>query len=173
MFKRLMPDNIFGSFRELTPEYLKELGVVALLLDIDNTLVTYDDLDPTKEVKEWLLNMKENGIKLAFVSNNSDPSRVERFNKGFGFYATSRSKKPLPTGFNRALDNLGVKAENAAALGDQIFTDVWAAKNVGAYAFLVPPIKDKTTLFFKTKRWLEKPVIKKYYKNKEKGDKNQ
>lgn len=164
MFKKLMPDRICNSFRDVTPELLKELNIKALLLDIDNTLVTYDDLDPTEEVEKWLVNMSENGIKLAFVSNNSDPSRVDRFNKKFGFYATSRSKKPLPTGFKRALSNLHVEAECAAALGDQIFTDVWAAKNVGAYAFLVPPIKDKTTLFFKTKRLLEKPIIKKYYK---------
>ncbi len=169
MFKKLMPDEILDSFRALTPEKLHKKNIKALILDIDNTLVTYDDPDPTEEVEKWLLSMKNSGIKLAFVSNNSDPARVERFNKKFGFYATSKSKKPLSVGFNRALGNLEVKGSEAASLGDQIFTDVWGAKNVGAYAYLVPPIKDKTTLFFKFKRMLEKPLIKKYYKKKAKN----
>ena len=62
------------------------------------------------------------------------------------------------------LKAMGVEPACAASIGDQIFTDVWAAKNTGAYAFLVPPIKDKTTLFFKTKRLLERPIIKRYKK---------
>ncbi len=164
MIKKLMPDRIFESFREVTPELLKSMNIKALLLDIDNTLVTYDERVPTEEVNEWFDTMTSNGIKLAFVSNNSDPERVEKFNEGHGFFAVSRAGKPFAGGFRKALKSMGVDAACAASIGDQIFTDVWAARNVGAYAFLVPPIKDKTTLFFKVKRLLEKPLIKKYHK---------
>lgn len=164
MIKFFMPDKIFESFKDITPEFLSEKGIRALLLDIDNTLVTYDDPDPTDEVILWLKSMEQNGIKAAFVSNNEDPARVERFNKDLGYFAVSRAGKPLPGGFKRALRAMGVEAGQAASVGDQIFTDVWAAKNTGAYAFLVPPIKDKTTLFFKTKRLLEKPIIRRYKK---------
>ena len=157
-----MPDRIFNSFRDITVQYLKEQKIEALLLDIDNTLVTYEDPVPTEDVMKWLLEMKEGGIKLAFVSNNSDPSRVEKFNENLGFFSVCRAKKPLPSGFRRALASMSVQAENAASVGDQIFTDVWGAKSIGAYAFLVPPIKDKTTLFFRAKRFLERPIIKKY-----------
>lgn len=162
MIKKLIPDRIFESFTEITPEYLIKNKIEALLLDIDNTLVTYDDAEPTDAVIKWLEGMKGAGIKISFVSNNSSPARVEKFNEKLGFFAVSRAKKPLPHGFKRALGNMGVKPHHAASLGDQIFTDVWAARNIGAHAFLVPPIKDKTTLFFKIKRLLEKPLIKKY-----------
>ncbi len=168
MIKRLMPDRIFDSFKDITPEFLKENKIEALLLDIDNTLVTYDDPEPTEDVIKWLESMTSAGIKVAFVSNNSDPSRVEKFNEKLGFFAISRAKKPLPGGFRRALENMGVEASFAASVGDQIFTDVWAAKNTGARAFLVPPIKDKTTPFFKAKRLLERPIIKKYRELKDK-----
>ena len=162
MIKKLIPDRIFENFGQITPEYLIGNGIEALLLDIDNTLVTYDDEEPTEAVIKWLEAMKGAGIKISFVSNNSSPARVEKFNEKLGFFAVSRAKKPLTHGFKRALDNMGVKPHHAASLGDQIFTDVWAARNIGAHAFLVPPIKDKTTLFFKAKRLLEKPLIKKY-----------
>ena len=59
----------------------------------------------------------------------------------------------------------GATAENSAFLGDQIFTDVLSARNLGIkIALLVPPIKDKLTLFFRFKRLMEKPIIRKYYK---------
>ena len=34
----LTPTYMFGSYREVTPAFLKEIGIRALLIDIDNTL---------------------------------------------------------------------------------------------------------------------------------------
>lgn len=63
------------------------------------------------------------------------------------------------------MKSVGATAENSAFLGDQIFTDVLSARNLGIeIALLVPPIKDKLTLFFRFKRLMEKPVIRKYYR---------
>ena len=47
-------------------------------------------------------------------------------------------------------------------MGDQVFTDVWAARNAGVRAILVPPINDKRDLLTRFKRLLEKPVLRKY-----------
>ena len=57
---------------------------------------------------------------------------------------------------------MGTDKSNTIHMGDQVFTDVWAAHNAGIKAILVPPIKDKTDLFTKLKRLLEKPFLKKY-----------
>ena len=63
------------------------------------------------------------------------------------------------------MKSVGATAGNSAFLGDQIFTDVLSARNLGIeIALLVPPIKDKLTLFFRFKRLMEKPIIRKYYK---------
>ena len=63
------------------------------------------------------------------------------------------------------MKHLGTDTSNTAVIGDQVFTDVWSAKRLGLYAILVKPIKDKTSLFFKSKRALEKPILKKYARN--------
>ena len=52
--------------------------------------------------------------------------------------------------------------EETAGLGDQLLTDTLAAHRLGLISIIVPPIKDKTTLFFKSKRLIEKPFIKRY-----------
>ena len=51
--KYLLPDHLFGSFADVTPAFLSSVGIRALLCDIDNTLVTYDDAEPTPEVLSW------------------------------------------------------------------------------------------------------------------------
>ena len=65
-----------------------------------------------------------------------------------------------------ALSDMGVSTSEAILMGDQVFTDVWAGKRLGMRAFIVPPIKDKKNLFFRCKRWIEKPFLRAYYKKK-------
>ena len=74
-----MPDIYLNDIYEITPEMLKERGIKAVLLDIDNTLVTYDDPKPTESVLKWLDALKNVGISAAFISNNHQ-ERVELFN---------------------------------------------------------------------------------------------
>ena len=109
--------------------------------------------------------MKENGIKAAFVSNN-DFDRVSRFNREIGIPMYPKGKKPLKKFMRRAMIELGVGKEETAIMGDQIFTDVWAGRNVGIRCVVVPPIKDKTDPFTRFKRVLERPVMR-YYRKRE------
>ena len=60
--------------------------------------------------------------------------------------------------------HMGSDPKTTAFIGDQLLTDVLAGRCAGLHCFLVPPIKDKTTPFFRFKRMLEKPYIRKYYK---------
>ena len=71
MYGGLLPDRIFDDIYKITPDFLAKEGIRALILDIDNTLVTYDDPKPTASVREWLDSMKRAGIEAAFVSNNN------------------------------------------------------------------------------------------------------
>ena len=47
-------------------------------------------------------------------------------------------------------------------LGDQLLTDALAGKRLGLRVLIVPPIKDKTTLFFRFKRLCERPIIRRF-----------
>ena len=167
----LVPELYCDDIYAITPEYIKGKGICAVILDIDNTLVPYEIAEPTPEVRAWLQALTDNGIKVAFVSNNH-AERVELFNRTLGFPAFPDSGKPLKKACRKAMEALGSKPENTAIIGDQVFTDVLAGRNAGlAAAFLVKPIKDKTNLFFRAKRLLEVPVLKKYKKmQKKKGD---
>ena len=163
MLNNFMPDYMFEKFDDVTPEFLREQNIEFLLIDIDNTLAPYEEPIPNERVVKWFALLEEKGIKSVLVSNNHAP-RVELFNKSLGLPAFADCKKPSPKRLRKYADAIGAVNSRTAALGDQIFTDVWGAKKMGARAILVPPIRDKKTLFFKAKRLLEKPFIKKYRK---------
>lgn len=162
--KLLMPDYRFESFSEVTPEFLRKIGVTALISDIDNTLVPYEIQDATEEIKEWVTALREGGVSVAFVSNNH-AGRVERFNRELGCPAYSDVGKPGTKYLRRAMDDMGAKTGSTAFLGDQLLTDALAAHRLHIPMIAVPPIKDKTTLFFKFKRRIEKPYMKKFLSN--------
>ena len=168
--KYFMPDLYLNDIYEISPEMLKSKGIKAVLLDIDNTLVTYDDPMPTESVLNWLEALKNEGINAAFISNNHK-ERVELFNSELGFFATWDSGKPFIKCHRRAMAELGTDTSNTAVIGDQIFTDVWSGKRLGLYAILVKPIKDKTSLVNRSKRALEKPILRRYAKIHSEGSK--
>ena len=159
----LTPDYMFATFDQVTPAFLQSIGVRALLIDIDNTLAPYEQADPDQRILDWFAELKENGIDAALVSNNHAP-RVERFNKPLGLLAYPDSGKPFRGTLERAMKELGVSHAETAMLGDQLLTDCFAGKHIGLRAIIVPPIRDKQNLFFRSKRFLERPFIRKYAK---------
>ena len=157
----LTPDYMFDTFDAITPEFLDSLGISALLIDIDNTLAPYEQPEPDERICAWFASLEQHGIKAALISNNR-PSRVERFNHALGLPAYANSEKPRRRILRKAMAELGSNLQNTAGLGDQLFTDTLAAHRLGILSLIVPPIKDKPSLFFKLKRWLERPYIKRY-----------
>ncbi len=166
-----IPDYMFANIHEITPEFISSLGIKCILCDIDNTLVTYDDKEPNEAVLLWLSSMKNQGITVIFLSNNNE-DRVTEFNKNLGLSAYPNAGKPLTKKAKKAILEAGFNKDEVAVLGDQIFTDVWTGNFLGAkITIVVPPIKDKTSLFFKSKRFLEKPFVA-AYKRRAKKTKN-
>ncbi|MBQ8309552.1 MAG: YqeG family HAD IIIA-type phosphatase [Clostridia bacterium] len=161
MKDHLTPDYMFGSYREVTPAFLASIGVRALLIDIDNTLAPYEQAEPDEQIVKWFKDLRAHGISASLVSNNHSP-RVEQFNRKLGLPAYPDSHKPRRATLELAMKHMGVTHGETAMLGDQLLTDAYAGKHIGLVAIIVPPIKDKTNLFFRFKRLCERPFIRKY-----------
>ena len=156
-----IPDGIFPDFRRVTPSLLRERGIRFIFSDIDNTLATYDDPLPPPDVLAWRTSMEEAGIAVILVSNNN-AARVDSFAEALGTRAYPKAGKPGKRTMLRALADAGAKPEESLCLGDQLLTDCAAGRRCGMTVFLVPPIADRTTLFWRVKRRLERPHIRAY-----------
>ncbi len=156
----LIPRDYRGSVLEITPEYLRQRGLGGVILDIDNTLIGHNVPVPTAEVLDLLADYRKNGIQICVVSNNRR-QRVADFCERIGVeHYVWDALKPAAKGYVRAAELMGLAPERTAAVGDQIFTDVWGARRAGCYAVLLKPIhRGKEGLFIAFKRALEKPVL--------------
>lgn len=166
----LVPEYVFDTYRDVRPEFLASLGIKALLIDIDNTLAPYEQDLPDENIIRWFDELKAAGICSALISNNHPP-RVELFNSLLGLHAYADSGKPGSKTLIRAMRDMGVDASVTAGLGDQLLTDTLAVHKLGMISIIVPPINDKRTLFFRFKRRIERPFMRRYYKlNEKKGN---
>lgn len=159
----LLPDYIFPTYRDVTVDFLKEIGIKALLIDIDNTLAPYEMPEPDDNIRNWFKTLSENGIQATLVSNN-DRERVELFNATLGLPTYYKSGKPFAKNLKKAMAAMGTDKHSTAMLGDQLLTDAAAGKHIGLRTIIVPPIRDKNNAFFRSKRAMEVRHIKKYVK---------
>ncbi|MCI8360135.1 MAG: YqeG family HAD IIIA-type phosphatase [Clostridiales bacterium] len=157
----LLPDYRVRRVTDIKPAFLRELGVGALLLDVDNTLSTHGGQTPLKGLAEWIRSMREQGILLLIVSN-ARKRRVEPFAGRLGLDFQALSLKPLPFGYLRAVRRLGLKRRQAAIVGDQLFTDALGGNLAGVTTILVEPILAEKGRSFVLRRKWEKRILSRH-----------
>ena len=165
--KMLVPEAMYNDIYEISAEEIVAKNKKAIIFDIDNTVAPYEIATPTGEMKDYFDTLVNAGLRIAFVSNNKH-DRARIFTAELGFFFVSDASKPSPKGILKCIAHLECKKEETLLIGDQIFTDCLAAHRAGIECFLVKPIKDKPTVFFRIKRALEKPFIKIYNARKAK-----
>ena len=158
MFDFLKPHFYFKGIHELPLEFYDENNIKAVLFDVDNTLEPYATALPSEKTVSLFNSLKEHGIKIAVISNNHEP-RVRAFCEPLNVPYSFESGKPSSKKINQAIEQLGVTKNETVIVGDQLFTDIWAANNSDIKGILVDRINSNESLFIKMKRVLEIPFI--------------
>lgn len=159
MLEKFKPTWMVNSIYHVRPAELKEAGIRAVFSDLDNTLIAWNNPNGTKELKDWMTSLKEAGIPLIVISNNSH-RRVERAVSPLNLPFVSRALKPLSFGITRARTRLDLEASEVVMVGDQLLTDIAAANVAGVRSILVRPLLDSDQWNTKLNRLMEKGVKK-------------
>ncbi|MCL2697878.1 MAG: YqeG family HAD IIIA-type phosphatase [Oscillospiraceae bacterium] len=146
----------------INEQFLEKHGLRGLILDLDNTLSMHGSPAAEAGVTEWLAKMRELGVKMAIVSNNTK-KRVAPLAKELGLDFIAFGCKPLPFGIKKAVKSLGLPKKQLAVVGDQIFTDVMGGNISGITTILVEPFHIEEKLGFRFKRKIESAVFKRDY----------
>lgn len=162
--KMLLPDSYKKKVFDINFKKLYEDGIRLIIFDIDNTLKTYGEKVPSKEIKELFNSIRNEKINICLVSNGRK-SRVDKFNEEINLDATYLSLKPFPFKIFKMMNRFKAKRKETVLIGDQIFTDVLAGKLAFIKTVLVEPIEPKKTNVEKIKRKLEKTILKLYNKD--------
>ena len=154
----LLPKVQTARLTDITAEHLRCWGVKLLMLDFDNTIVPYTTTTPTQEMENWLREMNDlPDIQLCIVSNSHN-DRVPKFCRERNMAVITHAKKPFPKGIRECLETYGVDPQDAALVGDQIFTDTLGANGCGVRSILVEAIHNHN-FWLKARHVLELPFI--------------
>ena len=153
----LLPKLMAEKTTDITPALLREKKIRLLMLDFDNTIVPYTTNTPTEAVENWLKELLAADIQLCVVSN-SKRDRVKIFCAKYGMDCITHAKKPFSKGIRECLDRYGIPADQAALVGDQIYTDTLGGNGCGVTSILVKAI-DNHNFWLKARHVLELPFI--------------
>lgn len=153
----LTPAECRPSVFAVDLERLRERGIRAIIVDLDNTLVAWRHPRPTAAVHEWLARARAAGFKVCILSNGG-ARRVEAFAGECGIPCVGAAGKPRRRAFRAALACLGTQPRETAVVGDQIFTDVLGGNRMGLYTILVRPVCPRefvgTRIVRRVERWV-------------------
>ncbi len=155
----LCPHHFCDSVTDVDPEWLKSLGMKAVLLDLDNTLVGWQRHDVPKLVLRWLEGLKQAGLRLYLVSNTRYGHRLELLSERLGIPFVRRAWKPRRRGFLAALQALEVSPNETVMIGDQMFTDVFGGNRLGLYTIMVRPMARREFVGTKISRAFERLLL--------------
>ena len=157
MCKRFIPFAHATSIYEIPPDFYKKNGVKLLLIDLDNTLDSYRLHAPSERAVEIVKQIKDTGVRPVVVSNNT-AKRVGQYASGLPADFISSTRKPFSGKIKKFLIENNVKPEEVMLVGDQLMTDVLAARGAHIRVLLTEKIvkEDQFTTHFN--RLLDCPI---------------
>ena len=127
------------SIQDLPIQHLLDLGIKALVLDVDGTLLPRKELILHSSVISWIEKAKNN-FTLHLLSNNPSKMRIASISSQLNINFTYRAAKPSRSALRKVQENLQISSKEIAIIGDRIFTDVLAGNRLGFYTVLVWPL---------------------------------
>ncbi|MBS9335411.1 YqeG family HAD IIIA-type phosphatase [Fructobacillus sp. M1-13] len=159
----LKPTYCVQSVYDLSVDELKKNGIKAVLTDLDNTLLAWNNPEGTPELHEWLKETKASGIDVIVVSNNTW-DRVKKAVGGLDVDYVAWSLKPLPRGILKVLHDRDLNKDDVLMVGDQMLTDVWASHLAGVPSVLVKRLIESDMWQTWLNRFIENQAKKMIYK---------
>lgn len=156
MKKLFVPTREVKDLDDIDFLALNKAGYENIILDVDNTIVPWNDHTATPELLQKIQHIKDAGFKICLLSNNNSTRRVETLANELDILAVPKGIKPFPRGFKYALEKLGGDIHNTVVIGDQIFTDVLGGNIMGMTTILVNPISKNEFFTTKFMRLLER-----------------
>lgn len=160
-FKNNIPDQVCEKLSDFPFSELYDRGFRFALLDIDNTIAPDRSKEPV-EYSRLIVKLLQNAGFVCCIVSNAKSSRSLAFSKSLGIECVPSAGKPSPKGVLNALIKLNADKGQTVLFGDQMFTDIAAAKRAGVYSVLVEPYNKNEIFYVKMKRPFER-MIRKWY----------
>lgn len=136
---KLKPDYLIFSPFTLTVEMFRAKNIKGIIMDVDNTIISWRDKIVSEEVKQWFRELKSSGIEIVLLSNNTN-TRIGPIAQQIEVPFVANAKKPSAYGVKKALEILTMEEQSILLIGDQLLTDISAGKKTAVQTMLVKPM---------------------------------
>lgn len=138
--KILQPDLVLGDIViHLSPSLIQKHHLKGLVLDVDETLVPWNEKQLSSELIEWV-NQVRQITDLWLVSNNLSENRISAIATSLDLPFIFGAGKPSRRKLRQAVSAMNHPVEQVAMVGDRLFTDVLAGNRLGMFTILVEPM---------------------------------
>jgi len=158
MKKNYKPTKYYPNIEQINYKLLKKEDIKVILFDLDNTIADNRDKLPRLEIAKLFKEIHKQGFKTIIMSN-ALPRRVKRFASVLDSDYIYLACKPLKRNYLKVLEKY--PKESIATVGDQIYTDIVGANNLGIQSILVDRISAFESIFTFLNRFKEKHIIEK------------
>lgn len=165
LVRRIMPSRASETLSHIDLEQLASDGKKCILIDADNTLLPWRSLDIPQETLDWIAKGRSLGIRFCIISNTRNKARLEDVANRLGAFFVEGKFKPSREMFHKAMDVLGVTADECVMIGDQLFTDIFGANRAGIDAIWVKQMHPREFAGTKINRMAEllaRPAMYRY-----------
>ncbi|MFO7945822.1 MAG: YqeG family HAD IIIA-type phosphatase [Armatimonadota bacterium] len=138
----LRPNEYVEALEDVDLQHLHDRGIRGILIDRDRTLTPWRSDEVSAEKLRWLEEAGKH-FSVCIVSNTIFVNSLQRLGRQLEIPVVSRwglGRKPMPGAMKAGLRVVGVAADRAAMIGDQLFTDVLGGNLQGMYTVLVKPV---------------------------------
>ena len=159
---KFVPDMYQKSIYDINYKKLKKRGIKCLLIDLNNTIVSYDTESPTDKLREKMYEL-EKDFKVIIVSNSSK-DRIRPFKEILNIDSAYKSGKPFSKKYKKIIKLYNLKDTEIAVIGDMILTDIYGGNRMGFTTILVNKVSEDEPFGVRLLRKFERRIIKKLNK---------
>ncbi|MCK4551749.1 MAG: YqeG family HAD IIIA-type phosphatase [Tenericutes bacterium] len=159
--RHFYPNEYKKTVYDIDLQDLWNSNIRIIMLDLDNTLLSYDEYKATSKIHQLFETIKRIGFKIYIISNNKK-ERVRSFAKQVAARYVYSANKPFKLGFKRALKYANYpNPETVCLVGDQFMTDVLGGRRMNFYVIVVNTIKRKGEKWFtKISKYYERRILR-------------
>ena len=154
-----VPNKYCQSIFTIDYDKLKEENIKCLLFDLDNTIASMKMKKPDNRIIEHFKKLLEMGFKFMILTN-ALKHRVKPFGEILVIYVYYMAFKPLSYKYKKIMNKYNFKAQEIAAIGDQLMTDIKGANKLGIVSILVNPLSEEEHFLTKLNRIRERKVFR-------------
>ena len=149
-------ENIYG----IDLDELKSQGIKAIMFDLDSTIMVSKSATYSEKTRQWLETVQKEFL-VAVVTNNNNPSYIEKVRAVSPFKVVADAKKPKTDAMSSLLAEYNIQPHEACMVGDRPLTDIVAGNRLGCKTILVGSINaENEGPLVQFVRWLERCTMK-------------